>query len=153
MTAILTSLKHENACPRRVWEREELEDKRRRNLVGRIAYADVELREGGLDDVSQEDLELPLFWLPLDALRHFGRHAGVHLDGDDLLGLFQDSDCQVTRTRSDLEDSIGRLEVRLVDDLFGYTGVLEDICKAAHQRFGSSGQTGRWSYAGHSPSC
>lgn len=97
-------------------------------MIGSVAYADVELRKGGLDDVAEEDLELPLLRLPLDALRHLGRHAGVHLHGDDLLGLFEDPDGQVARPRADLEHGVGRLQPCLLDDLLCYPGVLEDIC-------------------------
>ena len=126
--ASLTSLKHQDAGTRGVGLGEELEDEGRGDLVGGVADADVEGREGGLDDVAEQDLELPLLGLPLHALGDLGGHARVHLHGDDLLRLFQDPHRQVARPRTHLQHRVRRLQPRFVDDLLRDSRVLEDIC-------------------------
>lgn len=59
-------------------------------------------REGGRGDV-----------LSHESLLDLRSHPGVHLNGNALLDLFEDPDRQVTRTRSNLEYDVRRLEERL----------------------------------------
>lgn len=97
-------------------------------MVGRVAYADVEVGEGvGLDHVAQDHVETATQRRTLDSFRHFGCHARVEFDCYALFRLFQNLDREVTTTRADFENGVGLLEVGFVDDGLGYAGVLEDV--------------------------
>lgn len=85
------------------------------------------LREVELDGVAQQDLELLLRRRAHDTLGDLGSHPRVQLDGVQLLGLLQYPHTDVSRSRADLEDGVGGLEVRLLDDGVCYSRVLEDV--------------------------
>lgn len=80
-----------------------------------------------LDRIAQEHLELPLRGRAHDTLGDLAGHARVQFDGDQFLGLLQDAHADVARARTDLEDCVGRFQVRLLHDGIGDTGVLEDV--------------------------
>lgn len=122
------SLEHEHGDAGRVGHGQHLEDERTGNLVGRVGDEGVAWRHfGHLDDISQDDFELLGQGSALDTLGDFGTHTGIKFDGDDLLGLFEGADRDVTGTGTDFDDDIGGLEEGLVDNGIRDTGVLEDM--------------------------
>lgn len=125
------ALEHEDRDAGEGPRREELEDDGGRDLVRRVADADVEVGEGHLAEVAEDDLELAALARAVHTLVQLGAHARVHLDDGALLALLEDADSEVTGTRTDFEDDVGGLEVGLVDDVLRYEGVLENVLAEA----------------------
>ena len=122
------SLEHEYGDAGRVGHGQHLEDERTGNLVGGVGDEGVAWRHfGHLDDVAEDDFELLGEGSALDTLGDFGTHTGIEFDGDDLLGLLEGADRDVTGTGTDFDDDIGGLEEGLVDNGIRDTGVLEDM--------------------------
>lgn len=122
-----TYLEHENATSRRIFHTQKLKNQRTRDLVGGIANAHIMRREVQLDGIAQQDLELLGERRAHDTLGDLAGHARVQLDGNQLLGFFEDAHADVARARADFEDGVCWLEEGLVDDGVRYSGVLEDV--------------------------
>lgn len=50
----------------------------------------------------------------MDTLGQLGSETGIHLDGDNLLALLQDLDCQVSCTGTNFQDGVGGAQVGLM---------------------------------------
>ncbi|KAI6757787.1 hypothetical protein HG531_003612 [Fusarium graminearum] len=125
------SLNHENADAWGLGHGDELGDDDRRNLVGRVADADINggksLHNIEFSKIAHDDLELLLQRPALDSFRQFSSHSGIELDSLDSLGLLQDSRGEDTSSGTDFEDGVGGLEVCLCDDGVCDTRVLQDM--------------------------
>lgn len=97
------------------------------DLVRRITNTHIKIRQRGLDTVPQHHLEPLLFWPTLDTFCELGRHARVHLDGDDAPRLLEDLDRQIASPGTDFEDDVALLETGFVDDGLCHARVLEDV--------------------------
>ena len=104
------ALEHQDGSAEQGPVAQELEGQRRGDLIGRVGYADVEVREIMLQHVSLNDLKLARLWGPLEPTLELENHAGVHLVRYHLLGNFQELCGQVSRSRSDLQDHVRRLD-------------------------------------------
>ena len=131
------ALEHQDCGAEERAVREEAEDERGGDLVGRVGDADVEVGQLCFHKVADDDLESTLLgplkkrkgvfflhsvegvrgWvgdvLALDALCELCGHAGVHLHRCAVLCLVQYEHRQVSRTWADFEDLIRRAEVGL----------------------------------------
>jgi len=58
----------------------------------------------------------------LHTLHNLPDHSSVQLDGDDLLGLLQQADCEVTRTGTDLQNDVRSLDGRSIHDPLNRSG-------------------------------
>lgn len=85
-------------------------------MIGRVGDADVEVREGRLDDVAEEDFQILFVRCGLHALCEFGGHTGIHFDGCDGAGGAEDEDCEIAGSGTDFEDVVGLFEVGFCDD-------------------------------------
>lgn len=114
-------------------------------MVGRVADADVEVGEVGLDHVAEDDVEAFALRCALDTFGDFGGHARVEFDGDAFFGLFEDLDRQVAGAGTDFEDYVGLFKVSFVDDRSSHAGVLEDVLAyvCVHLEDGVRGRGGR----------
>ena len=63
---------------------QQLKHERRRDLVGRVSNANVKEGEVYFDGVAADQFELVLVTHHVYTFGHFGHHAGVDFDGDDL---------------------------------------------------------------------
>jgi len=89
----------------------------------------VKERGGGVSHlkVARESNEPAVDSLSLHTLAQLGGHTRIHFDGGGVFALFEDADSQVTSTRPDLEDHVGRAQVGLVDDSVGGEGSVRRV--------------------------
>ena len=99
-------LEHEDGAAEEGAVQEEFEDEGRGDLVRHVGNANVKEGQLSLDDITHHDLQLLLVVGPLHPLLQLGHHPGVQLTGSDLLDLVQHLDCQVTRTRPNLQHCV-----------------------------------------------
>lgn len=100
------------------------------DLIRSVTDDDLELRQLGqirLDEVTQHNLQLLLLRRPLHLLGQFGRHAGIQFHRNDVLRLLQNSARQDTRTRTNFKNGLGRLDIRLVDDVVCDRSIFQNV--------------------------
>ena len=114
--------------------RKQAKDEGRRDLIGCVGDADVEIGQVGFHKVANNDVEFSLFGsgmervldamrrekkkrcryvLSLYTLRDFCCHPRVHLYSGDMFGFFENSDRQISGTGTDLQDFVRGAEIRL----------------------------------------
>lgn len=75
---------------------------------------------------------VPFDSLAQNTLLHLGSHTGVHFRCNDALARWQDSDSQVSRTRSHFQYDVARLEVGLMISLDPDTSARKRIKLVTH---------------------
>lgn len=120
-------LEHEHGHSRRPRQVQQLENQRRRDLVRCVGNANVKVGELGLDTVSEHDFQLLLLGLALDSFGQLSGHSRIHLDGNHLSSLLENSNSQVTGTGADFQNSVTGLDVGLVDNTLGHKRVFENM--------------------------
>lgn len=108
-------------------------DEGRRDLIGRVGNANVEIGQVSFDKVANDNVEFSLFgsgmnqcWmacdgrekecryaLSLDTLRDFCCHPRVHLYSGDMFGFFKNSDRQISSAGTNLQDFVRGTKIRL----------------------------------------
>lgn len=96
-------------------------------LIWGVRNANIKCRQFGLNNISKQNLQSLLHRRALHTLCDFSSHARIDFDSDDFLCCFQNADSQVTGSRTNFEDDIGRLEVGLLHNSFCDTRVLQNV--------------------------
>jgi len=114
----------------------------RTHLVRQVGDADVKVRKVDLEHVLVDDGELAAAALP-EALVELRSPARVELDGDHLLGLFDELRRERAVAGTDFEHGVRGLDVGLVDD-----GLAQAGARAARQCAAPAGAQQRPATAG-----
>ena len=96
-------------------------------LIWSVRNADIKRWQFSLNNISKQNFEPLLHRRSLHTLCNFSCHARIDFDCDYFLCCFQNTDCQVTSSRTDFEDDIRRLEVGLLHNSFCNTRILQDM--------------------------
>lgn len=97
---------HEDTIPGCRCSSQELECKRRRDLIGSVADTDIEIRKVSLHHIAKNNIQTLFGWSRLKPLGDFSSHARIQFDGDALFRSVQDLCCQIACTRADFEDDL-----------------------------------------------
>ena len=130
-------LEHEHGSAEEGTVLEQLKHNARRNDVGDVCNAQIEVRKLHLQEVAMNNLQVgrifPTHYLKteysrsLHLLLHFIDHARIQLHGNHLLGLLEQLHRENTVTGTDFQNDIRGLDPRLRHDVLHHSNVLDEV--------------------------
>eukprot|EP01137_Pigoraptor_chileana_P036921 Opistho-2@33260 len=121
------ALEHEHRTSEERPVQQQLEHKRRRNLIWHVGNTHVKKGKLSLQKVADNNFEFALFGSSLDTLLEFSNETSIDLRGNDLLHLLQHLHRQISRTRTDLKDSVRWSQSRLVHNALDDKRILQNV--------------------------